>query len=134
MIIIRKEQQQEIIDQAKLAGQNEGCGILVGKNNRVEKIYKMTNTSDSPATCYFMDPLEQLQVQKEIRQLGLELIGIFHSHPSSSAYPSKKDVELAFYPEVVYVIISLQQESPVLRAFRITEGTIKEEEVVYENR
>ena len=85
----------------------------------------MTNVSDRPEDCYFMDSREQLKVLKEIRKLGLELIGIFHSHPRTAPYPSARDVELALYPEAVYLIVSGEE----IRAFRIVEGKISPEEV-----
>ncbi|HID12037.1 MAG TPA: M67 family peptidase [Candidatus Latescibacteria bacterium] len=55
----------------------------------------------------FMDPKEQIDALKDIRRLGLEMVGIYHSHVASPAYPSKRDIKLAFYPEVSYVIVSL---------------------------
>ena len=90
----------------------------------------MTNTADTPEKCYFMDSIEQLKVVKEIRKEELEMIGIYHSHPGSDAYPSARDVELAFYPAVAYIIVSLKnKQRPEIRAFRIVEGEIKEEEL-----
>jgi proteasome lid subunit RPN8/RPN11 len=130
MIETSEKQKQEIIDHARASSKHEACGILAGKNGKVEKVYKMTNTSDTPETCYFMDPKEQLNVMKEIRNSGLEMIGIYHSHPASPAFPSEKDIELAFYPETSYVIVSLQKEGkPEFRAFRILDGKITEEEI-----
>jgi len=130
MINITAEQKQSIIEHAKTAEKHEACGVLAGKNNKVEKVYLMKNTSDTPETCYFMEPKEQLQVMKEIRNKGLAMLGIFHSHPESEAYPSAKDLELAFYPDAVYVIVSLKDiNKPDFRAFRIVEGKIVEEEI-----
>jgi protein-tyrosine-phosphatase len=91
----------------------------------------MTNTSDNPETCYFMKPEEQLKVFKEMRQSGIEMLGIYHSHSQSPAYPSQRDCEMAFYPEVDYVIISLKDyNNPEIRAFKIIEGRIEEENIV----
>jgi len=133
MITISAQQREELVKHAKDSLPHEACGILAGRNGRVERIYKMTNTSDSPETCYFMDAKEQFKVMKEIRGLGLETMGIYHSHTGSEAYPSAKDVELAFYPEAVYVIVSLKDISnPVVRAFRIVEGKIVEEKIEYQ--
>src|SRR3989339_2073077 len=100
----------------------EVCGILAGKRESVESIYPMKNR-DASAVSFFMQPEEQLRVFKEIRGNGLELAGIYHSHPETRAYPSATDVSLAFYPEAVYVIISLKnREHPEVRGFRIVEG------------
>ena len=70
---------------------------------------------------------------KEIRNKGEEIIGIYHSHVASEAYPSNHDVELALYPEVSYVIISLKDnKNPSVRSFKIVEGKITEEELKIE--
>lgn len=127
-MLIERSQKEEIIQHAKEGRPKEVCGILAGKGGKVEKVYKMTNASDSPESCYFMDPKEQLKVMKEIRNAGLEIVGIYHSHPATEAYPSVRDVELAFYPEASYIIISLKKkEAPELRAFRMVAGHIEEE-------
>lgn len=108
---------------------NEACGILAGKGRGVLRIYKMGNTERSPVS-YLMDPGEQLRVMKEMRADDLSMVAIYHSHPSSSAYPSPKDVSLAFYEEAVYVIASLAGEAPEVKAFSIREGEIREVEIL----
>ncbi len=129
MLILKKELFDQIVSQSRKEFPNEACGILAGKDGKVEKVYAMNNTEASPST-FFMDPKGQLKVMKEIRSLGLEMIGIYHSHVASQAYPSSHDVELAFYPEVSYAIISLEdKKNPVIKSFKIQEEKIREEEV-----
>lgn len=129
MFILKREFLEQIIAQSKRELPNECCGILAGKEGKVEKVYEMTNTDKNPST-FFMEPKEQLKVMKEIRNLSLEMVGIYHSHVSSPAYPSGHDIELAFYPEVSYVIISLKnKDSPDIRSFKINEKNIVEEEL-----
>ena len=129
MIYLTKEQVEELIGHCKAEVPNEACGILAGKDGQVQKIYRMTNRDKSSAT-FFMEPKEQLKVTKEIRDLGLEMTGIYHSHTESQAYPSAHDVEMAFYPEASYVIVSLKDENaPSIKSFKITDGKISEEEV-----
>lgn len=108
---------------------NEACGILAGKCGKVVKIYQMINT-DKSLKKFFMDPEQQLKIMKEMRNLELEMVGIYHSHVGTEAYPSAYDVELAFYPDASYVIISIKDiNNPKVRSFKITEGKITEEEV-----
>ncbi len=127
MLILKKEFLEKIIAHSKRELPNEACGILAGKGGGVERVYEMTNIDKSPAT-FFMDAEEQLKVMKEIRSLSLEMLGIYHSHIASPAYPSSHDIELAFYPEVSYVILSLKdKEKPEVRSFRIKENKIEEE-------
>lgn len=128
MLHIKKEHIDQIIEHCKGAYPKEACGILVGKGDRVEEVYFMTNISDDPMHCYFMDPKEQLKVFKEIRNSGQELVCIYHSHAYTDAYPSKRDIELAYYPDAYYVIISFKDPTnPDIRAFKIKEGGIEEE-------
>jgi proteasome lid subunit RPN8/RPN11 len=89
----------------------------------------MRNLDASPAS-YRLDPKEQLQVFDRLDEDGQELLGIFHTHTHSEAYPSETDTKLAFYPDAYYLVMSLSdRQDPVLRAFRIIDGTIAEEEL-----
>jgi proteasome lid subunit RPN8/RPN11 len=132
MIYISKEIQDRLIEEAKEKSPREACGILAGRGNRVEKVYKMTNVSEKPELCYYMESREQLKTMKELRNSGWEMVGIYHSHPETEACPSPRDVELAFYPEAVYVIVSLKnKDAPEIGAFRIDGGKITGEEIAY---
>ncbi|MBI4321328.1 MAG: M67 family metallopeptidase [Chloroflexi bacterium] len=107
---------------------HEACGLLAGVNGRVIKHYRGTNADQNRRVRYSMDPLEQLRAMKEIDDNDWQLLAIYHSHPHSPAYPSPTDVQLAFYPDSIYVIISLADpERPVVKAFRIVDGIISEE-------
>jgi proteasome lid subunit RPN8/RPN11 len=115
-----------IIVQARSEHPNEACGLLAGSNGTASKIFPMTNAERSPVI-YRIDPKEQLRVFNEIEGHGLELVGIYHSHTRSPAYPSDTDVRQAFYPDAVYLIVSLaDRERPDLRGFRITDGKVAE--------
>ena len=125
-------QYNSLIEHARHECPKEACGILAGEKGEVKKIYKMTNMDTSSKT-FFMNPKEQLKVMKEIRNSGLEMVGIYHSHLETDAYPSAHDVELAYYPEVSYVIVSIKdRNNPSIRSFKIIEGKINEEELIIE--
>ena len=105
----------------------ECCGLLAGRNGMVETIYTMTNTHHSPVS-YMIDPKEQFSVIKEMRAKEIEMLAIYHSHPHTAAYPSATDVQLAYYPDAVYIILSLQDRArPVVNAYRIIENKITQE-------
>jgi proteasome lid subunit RPN8/RPN11 len=134
MITIKKSDLQVIIEHCIAGLPNEACGMLGGKGGGVEKIYPVRNAKPGP-DYYEMDPEEQFSVMKDIRDSGLEMIGLFHSHPTGRAYPSNVDVEQAYwpgtqlpnYPDAVYFIVSLMDRSkPVTRGFSIEEGKVKE--------
>lgn len=118
-----------MIAHAKAGYPNEACGILAAKDGRTADFFPMRNADESSIS-YFMDPKEQLGVFKQMRQRGVEMNGIFHSHVASEAYPSQKDVRLAFYPDVSYLIVSLSNlDKPVLRSFKIIDENVTEEEI-----
>jgi proteasome lid subunit RPN8/RPN11 len=108
---------------------HEACGLLAGKGRVVDRIYRMTNIEHSNVS-YLMDPAEQFMVMKEMRREGREMVAIYHSHPHSAAYPSARDVELAFYQDSVYVIAGfLSEERLEIRAFEIVDNKVKEIEI-----
>jgi proteasome lid subunit RPN8/RPN11 len=113
---------------------NEACGILGSLNGEVVKVFRMTNAAGSPVR-YSLEPREQLAVYNSLDDKGWELGGVFHSHTHTEAYPSPTDVRLAS-EDVPYIIVSLAQDPPSIRAFRIvkenwtdSEGRIEEVEV-----
>lgn len=128
---LAKKAHADMIAHAKAGFPNEACGILAGPQSggAADVFFPMKNM-DEASVSYFMDPKEQLHVFKSMREKNLEMRGIFHSHVASEAVPSQKDVRLAFYPEVSYLIASLSNmEHPVLRSFRIDRETVTEEEI-----
>lgn len=124
---IQKTIVDEIMAHAREGYPNEVCGLMAGNGDAATRIFRMTNIDESSVS-YMMEPQEQFRAFKEIRKEGLELMAIYHSHPTSGAYPSQTDVRLAFYPEVVYIIASLQRVgNPEIKGFRILDGRISEE-------
>src|SRR5579872_5964671 len=108
---------------------NEACGILGGRDGQPTNFYPATNAEHSP-TRYVVDTKDQLRIMRDIDDSGLDMLGIFHSHTHTQAYPSSTDVNLAAnWPEAYYLIASLMAEPPMLRAFRIVDGNVEEEEV-----
>ncbi|SJZ78673.1 M67 family metallopeptidase [Selenihalanaerobacter shriftii] len=113
---------QNLVNHAQKEFPKECCGLVVGLINddklEVKEIFPMTNLDDS-AEHFSMDPKEQFEVVKEVRELGYEMIGNYHSHPFTPSRPSNEDKELAYDEEAIYFILSLQKSVPVLKAFRI---------------
>jgi proteasome lid subunit RPN8/RPN11 len=125
---------EAIVEHARQEFPNECCGLLAGRGTRVERVFQGSNIDRSPYT-YRLDPQEQLRFFRAMDAAGLELLGIYHSHVQSAAYPSRTDVARAFYPDAVYVIVSLRNgavsgDAPEVRAFRIRDGQVTEEELV----
>ena len=117
---------QQMVAQAKALAPVEDCGILAGSSGKVEKLYQMTNT-DNSSTHYMMDPKEQFAAVKDIRSAGLEMLAIYHSHPETLARPSAEDIRLALTPDVIYLIVSLQDaKAPAVKGLLIEDGTVTE--------
>lgn len=117
---------ERMIAQVKTEAPIEACGILAGNDNRVEKLYKMTNT-DKRSDHFMMEPTEQFKVVKDIRSAGLEMLAIYHSHPETPARPSAEDNRLALTPDVTYIIVSLQNgDHPAVKGFLMENGSVTE--------
>ena len=124
MLRIPKKLCDEVIAHCRREYPKEACGILAGRHGSVEQVYPMTNLDQSPIS-YQMDPKEQLQVMKRMRQANQEMLAIYHSHTASAAYPSPVDVRLAVYPDASYVLVSLtDQAHPEMRSYRIQDGVV----------
>ena len=97
---------------------NECCGLLLGKQD-IERIVPMRSIPPAP-DAYYMDPEQQIDVFTDMQATGEQLLGIYHSHPKGSVKPSGMDLQLAFHPDVLYVIISLADaDSPEIGAYRL---------------
>jgi len=115
---------EQMIAQVKAEASIEACGILAGSYSRVEKLYKMTN-ADKSSDHFMMEPAEQFKVVKDIRSAGLKMLAIYHSHPQTPARPSAEDIRLALTPDVIYVIVSLQDaKCPNVKGFLIENGNV----------
>jgi [CysO sulfur-carrier protein]-S-L-cysteine hydrolase len=119
----------EIVSHAREELPDECCGLIAAKDGAAVMVFPATNAEASPVR-YGLDPHEQYKIMMEIEDRGWTLGGIYHSHTRSPAYPSQTDVNLAFYPEALYLIVSLEDpKRPDLRAFRIVDGRIDEAEI-----
>ena len=126
---LSREFADAIVEQAKAEHPNEACGLLAGNDGSPTKLFRMTNAERSPVI-YRMEPKEQLRVFNEIEELGLDLVAIYHSHTRSPAYPSNTDVKQAYYPDAVYLIVSLADPAEaILRGFDIKDGKVTEVEL-----
>ena len=121
---------QAVIDAARDGLPNEACGLLVGPayagdGGTPTRCVPLTNAAASPYR-YMIDPQEQLRVWLELEDANEVPWAIVHSHVASPAVPSATDVGLAFFPDSLYVICSLADEMPTLRAWSIRDGVVTE--------
>lgn len=109
---------------------HEACGLFAGKENEVSHFYPVRNQEPSPVS-YYMDPGEQIRAFRDMREQGLDFLGIAHSHPTSEAYPSATDISLAAYPDAFYIIWSFKGLQPAARVFWLREGNIEEDKIQF---
>lgn len=132
-LAISKEVFASMLAAARAAAPLEACGLLAGAADRVTKFYPMTNL-DASSEHFSMKPEEQFAAAKDMRQSGLRLLAIWHSHPATPPRMSAEDLRLAFTPEVAYVILSLATEPPLMGACRVRDGVAEQIEVRIDER
>ncbi len=108
-IIFTKSQKQLLSNHADNEKPNESCAILFGKDDekeiKVEKIFLTKNIENSPVN-FTISAEQRLEADKMERELELKIIGIFHSHPDSNAYPSNTDKKFMELNPVIWIIFS----------------------------
>jgi [CysO sulfur-carrier protein]-S-L-cysteine hydrolase len=109
---------------------DEACGLLGGHlaTGEAVRCYPTRNLATS-AKLYTVDPKQHLQADRDAEASGMEIIGVFHSHTHTDAYPSPTDVAQAPDPEWHYVLVSLRDTHPMVRSYRIRGDRIDEEPV-----
>jgi proteasome lid subunit RPN8/RPN11 len=122
---ISRQLLDEVVEHARADAPNECCGMIAASNGAAVAVHRARNTAASPLR-YEMDGMEQYRIQSAIEDAGLDLGAIYHSHTRSAPYPSQTDVNLAFYPEALYVIVGLKGDEPEVKAYTIVDGEIAE--------
>jgi proteasome lid subunit RPN8/RPN11 len=122
---IRQEALDVIIAHARAAAPAECCGILVGSGETIDEAVRAKNIADAP-TRFLIDPKDHIDARRAARSRGFEVLGFYHSHARSPAWPSPTDVAEAAYPEAGHLIVSVQGDAPDARLFRIERGSVAE--------
>lgn len=110
---------------------NEACGMFSGqgKGEIVDAFHPMRNAADS-ATLFALDGQELLDLERSIDTAGRSIVGVMHSHTTTSAYPSPTDVSdsARFDPSGLFhhMIVSLRDAEPSLRCYTILGDDINE--------
>jgi proteasome lid subunit RPN8/RPN11 len=115
----------EIVAHARAEAPNECCGMIAAQDGVAVAVHRARNAAASPLR-YEMDGMEQYKIQTAIEDGGYELGAIYHSHTRSDPEPSQTDINLAFYPDALYVIVGVKSDEPDVRAWRIIDGAVSE--------
>ncbi len=121
----------ELLAHAREDAPNECCGLIGGNDGAARTVYRARNAEASPLR-YNLDPQDQFRIMTEMEDKGEELSAIYHSHTASPAYPSQTDINLAAYPDTIYLIVSLAEGEEPLRGYRIEDGKVSEVELEVE--
>ena len=126
---ISQDLYDEIVAHAREDAPNECCGMVASRDGEAVRVYRAANAAASPLR-YEIDGAEQFRIQMAIDDEGLDLGAIYHSHTRTPPYPSQTDINLAFYPEALYVIVGLASKEPDMRAYEIRDGKVSETKMV----
>lgn len=110
----------QILAQAQDSPTREICGLISGQDQQPTRCYPVSNKATEPEHRFLMDPKQQIDIMRDIRERGEELYAIYHSHPDAPARPSAEDMEQAAYPEALHLIISMSTTGTLqLNGFQI---------------
>jgi proteasome lid subunit RPN8/RPN11 len=129
-IRIQREVFQELGKRALQETKRECCGLLAGRDSVITHAFPAENVASDPAKSYEIAPSEIFRMMREFRAAELDFLGIYHSHPNGENEPSARDIELAYYSQEAYFILSPRSDAakPV-RAFSIRDGRAIELEI-----
>ena len=114
----------QIVAQARAEAPNECCGIIGTRDGSAVTVFPVRNAAASPLR-YEMDPKDQLRVFEALDDAELDVGAIYHSHTRSDPEPSQTDINLAFYPDALYVILGVKDaDRDDVRAWRIVDGKV----------
>ena len=114
-----------IVAQARDEAPNECCGMIAARDGTAITLHPARNAAASPLR-YEIDGMEQYRIQSAIEDAGDDLGAIYHSHTRSAPLPSQTDINLAFYPDALYIIVGVAGEQADVRAWRIADGSVEE--------
>jgi proteasome lid subunit RPN8/RPN11 len=125
VLFVSRAQREQMIAQARADAPLESCGLLAGREGHVTGVLPVPNVLRSPVA-YHMDGQPFVDA---MMACDFEPLAIYHSHPQGPPFPSPTDIAQAYYPDSIYIIISLAQEPPSVWAFRIRDGVVTQVEI-----
>jgi proteasome lid subunit RPN8/RPN11 len=100
-----------VLTLAQSKSEEEICGLIgavfVQDQLHPEQVWPIRNVAHERGHLFQMDPTEQIDALRQMREQGRVLFAIYHSHPHAPAVPSQRDADEAAYPDALYLIISL---------------------------
>lgn len=126
-VVLPRTLVNQILHKAQMSPDIEVCGLIAAKNGRPTRFIPIANVARQPRRLFTMDPRQQIDAMRRMREQGEELFGIFHSHPHSPATPSATDLSEAGYPDALYLIVSLNTKGVLeMCGYRLVAGQAEE--------
>jgi proteasome lid subunit RPN8/RPN11 len=126
-LVLPAELGDRLVEHALVERPNECVGLLAGRGEVVERVYRLVNELSSPTRFFAAESL--FAPMRDMRERGLHLLGVYHSHPAAPPTPSRRDVDENYYPDAVHVIISLLHDEPTLRGWLLSPEAVEEVEL-----
>jgi proteasome lid subunit RPN8/RPN11 len=114
----------EMVAHAREDLPNECCGVVAARGGAAVAVHRAVNAAASPLR-YEIDSKDFLRIYNEIDHADQEVGAIYHSHTRSAAYPSQTDINLALWPDALYIIVSLAADEPDVKAFSIVDRKVE---------
>jgi len=115
----------EVVAHAREEAPNECCGMIASLDGRAVAVHRAVNAAASPLR-YEMEPQDQYRIEMAIDDAGQELGAIYHSHTRSAPFPSQTDINLAFHPDSLYMIVGVAGDEVDVQAYRIADGQVSD--------
>ena len=122
---ISRQLLDDVIAHARADAPNECVGMIASRDGEAVAVHRARNAAASPLR-YEIEGKEQYRIQTAIEDAGLDLGAIYHSHTRSDPLPSQTDINLAFYPDALYIIVGVAGDDAEVRAWRIVDGAVEE--------
>ncbi len=116
----------QIMAHAQRNPEREVCGLVSTKDGELQPLYPIANVATDAGRLFAMDPRQQIDAMRRMREHGEQLFAIYHSHPHAPAEPSALDLEQAAYPEALYLIISLNTKGVLeMKGYRLQDKRLQ---------
>ena len=119
-VVIGRRAYEDMVVHAREAAPAECCGLLIGTGESILEAARTKNLASDPSR-FEMDPGDHIRARRIARNRGLDVLGFYHSHPRSAAIPSATDRAEAWYPDYLYLIVSVRHERAEVRLYRLSE-------------
>ncbi len=124
--IIARRALDAVLEHAEQARPAECCGILLGDGDRILTAVRARNLAGDPDRRFVIDPSDHIAARRSARLDGLDVVGFYHSHPTSGAYPSAVDIAESSYPDATSLIVGRQTGRFEARLFRLRDSGVEE--------